>query len=121
MQATFTRIGMTNHSAYFVQVIINLIVEVCNGPDKACEDFTILTFIVPLNVVFWNACNNKCSFCDREMLIAAELLTCIGVLISFNYGFVTYSVAQYMTGALILFVSAEVLEGTHSSFCRSMM
>ena len=54
------------------------------------------------------------------MLIAAEVLTCIGVLISFNYGFVTYSVAQYMTGALILFVSAEVLEGTHSSFCRSI-
>ena len=41
--------------------IINFIVEVCNGPDKTCKDFTILTFIVPLSVLFWNACNNKCS------------------------------------------------------------
>jgi hypothetical protein len=47
----------------------------------------------------------------RQLLIAAEVLTCIGIAMSFNYGFITYSVSQYVSASLILFVSAEVLEG----------
>ena len=47
----------------------------------------------------------------RQLLIVAEVLTSIGIAMSFNYGFITYYVSQYVSASLILFVSAEVLEG----------
>nr|PNR48534.1 hypothetical protein PHYPA_013011 [Physcomitrium patens] len=43
------------------------------------------------------------------------ILTCIGEIISYDFGILPYSVTQYVTGAFILFVSAEVLEVTLAS------
>jgi hypothetical protein len=48
------------------------------------------------------------------LLVAAEILTCLGVLVSFDYGLMPYSVTQYISGALLMFISAEVLEGEFS-------
>lgn len=42
--------------------------------------------------------------------MASEIMVCIGILLSFNI-FIPYSVPQYVCSGLILFVSAEVLEG----------
>jgi hypothetical protein len=51
----------------------------------------------------------------RQLLVAAEILTCLGVLVSFDYGLMMpYSVTQYISGALLMFISAEVLEGEFS-------
>ncbi len=33
---------------------------------------------------------------------------------SFDYGLMPYSVTQYISGALLMFISAEVLEGEFS-------
>eukprot|EP01018_Ginkgo_biloba_P012638 Gb_38458 [translate_table: standard] len=64
--------------------------------------------VLPVNVVVGNYISNM--FEDRQILFAAEVFTCLGVLISFNVIF-PYSIGQYVTGAFITFVSAEVLEG----------
>jgi hypothetical protein len=42
--------------------------------------------------------------------VASEIMVCIGVLLSFHI-FSPYTVPQYVCSGLILFVSAEVLEG----------
>jgi hypothetical protein len=42
--------------------------------------------------------------------MASEIMVCIGIILSFNL-FIPYSVPQYVCSGLILFVSAEVLEG----------
>jgi hypothetical protein len=47
----------------------------------------------------------------RQLLIGAEILTCVGLVMSFDYKILPYTVTQYVTGGFILFVSAEVLEG----------
>lgn len=46
----------------------------------------------------------------RQILLASEIMVLIGVLLSFHL-FIPYSVPQYVCSGLILFVSAEVLEG----------
>ncbi len=48
------------------------------------------------------------------MLVAAEILTCLGVVVIVDNGLMPYSVTQYISGALLMFISAEVLEGEFS-------
>lgn len=46
----------------------------------------------------------------RQILLASEIVVCIGILLSFHI-INPYSVPQYVCSGLIVFVSAEVLEG----------
>ncbi|KAH9315758.1 hypothetical protein KI387_024385, partial [Taxus chinensis] len=64
--------------------------------------------VLPVNLIIGNYIGNM--FEERQLIIAAEILTCVGILISFKYP-THYSVAQYITGAFVTFISAEVLEG----------
>jgi hypothetical protein len=48
------------------------------------------------------------------LLVAAEILTCLGVVVIVDNGLMPYSVTQYISGALLMFISAEVLEGEFS-------
>lgn len=43
--------------------------------------------------------------------MASEIVVFLGILFSFNL-FIPYSVPQYVASGLIMFVAAEVLEGT---------
>eukprot|EP00268_Persea_americana_P039853 TRINITY_DN39509_c0_g1_i4.p1 TRINITY_DN39509_c0_g1~~TRINITY_DN39509_c0_g1_i4.p1 ORF type:complete len:359 (-),score=48.66 TRINITY_DN39509_c0_g1_i4:1003-1995(-) len=70
----------------------------------ACLGLTVL----PVNVVVGSYISNM--FEDRQILLAAEIMVCIGIFLSFHV-LVPYSVPQYVCSALITFVSAEVLEG----------
>ncbi|KAH9573003.1 hypothetical protein CY35_02G182800 [Sphagnum magellanicum] len=75
--------------------------------------------VLPVNWVIGSYASNI--FQDRQLLIAAEILTCLGVLVSFDYGLMPYSVTQYISGALLMFVSAEVLEGVNLSLLSKVM
>ena len=48
--------------------------------------------------------------CFRQILLASEIMVLIGVLLSFQV-IIPYSEPQYICSGLLLFVSAEVLEG----------
>lgn len=70
----------------------------------ACLGLTVL----PVNIVVGNYISNM--FEDRQILLTSEIMVCIGVLLSFHVIF-PYSEPQYICSGLLLFVSAEVLEG----------
>ncbi|KAM7256747.1 hypothetical protein ACFE04_012488 [Oxalis oulophora] len=80
----------------------------------ACLGLTVL----PVNIFVGNYVSNL--FEDRQILLASEIMVCIGVLLSFNL-FVPYTVAQYVSSGLIMFVSAEVLEGVNLSLLSRVM
>nr|XP_024377632.1 SPX domain-containing membrane protein At4g11810-like isoform X3 [Physcomitrium patens] len=75
--------------------------------------------VLPVNWVVGSYASNI--FEDRQLLVGSEILTCVGVIISFDFGILPYSVTQYVTGAFILFVSAEVLEGVNLSLLSKVM
>ncbi|CAK9216937.1 unnamed protein product [Sphagnum troendelagicum] len=75
--------------------------------------------VLPVNWVIGSYASNI--FQDRQLLVAAEILTCLGVLVSFDYGLMPYSVSQYISGALLMFISAEVLEGVNLSLLSKVM
>ncbi|XP_019055873.1 PREDICTED: SPX domain-containing membrane protein At4g22990-like, partial [Nelumbo nucifera] len=72
----------------------------------ACLGLTVL----PVNIVVGNYISNM--FEDRQILLASEIIVCIGILLSFHI-IIPYSVPQYVCSALITFVAAEVLEGKY--------
>uniref|UniRef100_A0A0C9S8G2 TSA: Wollemia nobilis Ref_Wollemi_Transcript_11264_2732 transcribed RNA sequence n=1 Tax=Wollemia nobilis TaxID=56998 RepID=A0A0C9S8G2_9CONI len=74
--------------------------------------------VLPVNIIVGNYIGNM--FEDRLLLIAAEILTCIGILITFKLP-IRYSVIQYVTGTFVTFVSAEVLEGVNLSLLSKVM
>ncbi|CAN1332403.1 SPX domain-containing membrane protein At4g22990, partial [Linum perenne] len=74
----------------------------------ACLGLTVL----PVNVVVGHYISNI--FEERQVLLASEIMVCIGILSSFHI-IIPYSAAQYVSSALITFVSAEVLEGVNLS------
>ncbi|XP_048227232.1 SPX domain-containing membrane protein At4g22990 isoform X2 [Ricinus communis] len=80
----------------------------------ACLGLTVL----PVNVVVGNYISNM--FEERQVLLASEIMVCIGILLSFNI-LIPYSVPQYVGSALITFVSAEVLEGVNLSLLSRVM
>ncbi|XP_039114110.1 SPX domain-containing membrane protein OsI_17046-like isoform X2 [Dioscorea cayenensis subsp. rotundata] len=63
--------------------------------------------VLPVNAIVGSYLTNI--FEDRQILLASEIMLLVGVILSFR---VTgpYSVSQYISSALITFVSAEVLE-----------
>ncbi|XP_045811619.1 SPX domain-containing membrane protein At4g22990-like isoform X1 [Trifolium pratense] len=70
----------------------------------ACLGLTVL----PVNIVVGSYISNM--FEDRQILLTSEIMVCIGVLLSFHV-IIPYTVLQYVCSGLLLFVSAEVLEG----------
>jgi len=46
----------------------------------------------------------------RQILLASEIMVCIGIVLSFHI-VIPYTVPQYVISGFIMFVSAEVLEG----------
>lgn len=80
----------------------------------ACLGLTVL----PVNVFVGSYISNM--FEERQVLLASEILVCIGILLSFHV-LIPYSVPQYVSSALITFVSAEVLEGVNLSLLSRVM
>ncbi|KAK8533181.1 hypothetical protein V6N13_046341 [Hibiscus sabdariffa] len=80
----------------------------------ACLGLTVL----PVNIVVGSYISNM--FEDRQILLASEIMVCIGILLSFNM-IIPYTVPQYVCSGLIMFVSAEVLEGVNLSLLSRVM
>lgn len=80
----------------------------------ACLGLTVL----PVNLVVGSYISNM--FEDRQILLTSEIMVCIGVLFSFHL-FIPYTVGQYICSGLLLFVSAEVLEGVNLSLLSRVM
>ncbi|CAN8325644.1 unnamed protein product [Cochlearia groenlandica] len=80
----------------------------------ACLGLTVL----PVNIVIGSYICNM--FEDRQILLVSEIMVCVGILLSFNV-FVPYTVPQYVCSGLIMFVSAEVLEGVNLSLLSRVM
>ncbi|KAL0700382.1 hypothetical protein Bca4012_056504 [Brassica carinata] len=74
--------------------------------------------VLPVNVIVGHYLSNK--FEERKVLLASEIMLCIGILFSFHI-IVPYSVPQYVASALLTFVSAEVLEGVNLSLLSRVM
>ncbi|CAN6562748.1 unnamed protein product [Malus baccata var. baccata] len=80
----------------------------------ACLGLTVL----PVNVVIGSYVSNM--FEERQVLLVSEILVCIGILLSFHV-LIPYSMAQYVSSALLTFVAAEVLEGVNLSLLSRVM
>ncbi|GMP96130.1 hypothetical protein CsSME_00044911 [Camellia sinensis var. sinensis] len=80
----------------------------------ACLGLTVL----PINIVVGSYISNM--FEDRQILLASEIMVCLGILLSFQI-VIPYSVPQYVCSGLIMFVSAEVLEGVNLSLLSRVM
>ncbi|OVA11870.1 SPX [Macleaya cordata] len=80
----------------------------------ACLGLTVL----PVNIVVGSYISNM--FEDRQILLASEIMVCIGILLSFHI-ISPYSVPQYVCSAFITFVFAEVLEGVNLSLLSRVM
>ncbi|XP_058779153.1 SPX domain-containing membrane protein At4g22990-like isoform X2 [Vicia villosa] len=80
----------------------------------ACLGLTVL----PVNLVVGNYISNM--FEDRQLLLTSEIMVFIGVLLSFHV-FFPYSEPQYICSGLLVFVSAEVLEGVNLSLLSRVM
>ncbi|XP_010255559.1 PREDICTED: SPX domain-containing membrane protein At4g22990 [Nelumbo nucifera] len=80
----------------------------------ACLGLTVL----PVNIVVGSYISNM--FEDRQILLASEVMVCIGILLSFHI-ISPYSVPQYVFSALVTFVAAEVLEGVNLSLLSRVM
>ncbi|KAL9350042.1 hypothetical protein Peur_057297 [Populus x canadensis] len=80
----------------------------------ACLGLTVL----PVNIVVGSYISNM--FEDRQILLTSEIMVCIGILLSFHI-ISPYTVPQYVCSGLIMFVSAEVLEGVNLSLLSRVM
>ncbi|XP_049399284.1 SPX domain-containing membrane protein At4g22990-like isoform X1 [Solanum stenotomum] len=80
----------------------------------ACLGLTVL----PVNILVGSYISNI--FEDRQILLASEIMVCLGILMSFQ-AIIPYSVPQYVCSGLLMFVSAEVLEGVNLSLLSRVM
>ncbi|KAK4802168.1 hypothetical protein SAY86_000371 [Trapa natans] len=80
--------------------------------------FCIGLTVLPVNVIVGSYISNM--FEERQILLASEILVCVGILLSFHV-IVQYTVPQYVISGLIMFVSAEVLEGVNLSLLSRVM
>lgn len=80
----------------------------------ACLGLTVL----PVNIVVGSYISNM--FQERQILLASEIIVFIGILFSFHF-IVPYTIPQYVCSGLIMFVSAEVLEGVNLSLLSRVM
>ncbi|KAA8521968.1 hypothetical protein F0562_012718 [Nyssa sinensis] len=80
----------------------------------ACLGLTVL----PVNIFVGSYISNM--FEDRQILLASEIMVLVGIILSFHL-MIPYSVPQYVCSGLIMFVSAEVLEGVNLSLLSRVM
>ncbi|KAK7279892.1 hypothetical protein RJT34_24951 [Clitoria ternatea] len=80
----------------------------------ACLGLTVL----PVNIMVGSYISNI--FEDRQILLASEIMVLVGILFSFHIIF-PYSQPQYICSGLLMFVSAEVLEGVNLSLLSRVM
>ncbi|XP_026407016.1 SPX domain-containing membrane protein At4g22990-like [Papaver somniferum] len=80
----------------------------------ACLGITVL----PVNIFVGSYVSNM--FEDRQILLASEIMVCIGILSSFHI-ISPYSAPQYICSAFITFVFAEVLEGVNLALLSRVM
>ncbi|KAL0295926.1 UNVERIFIED_CONTAM: SPX domain-containing membrane protein [Sesamum radiatum] len=80
----------------------------------ACLGLTVL----PVNIIVGSYISNM--YEDRQILLASEIMVLLGIIFSFNF-IIPYSVPQYVCSGLIMFVSAEVLEGVNLSLLSRVM
>ncbi|KAJ9555253.1 hypothetical protein OSB04_009867 [Centaurea solstitialis] len=74
--------------------------------------------VLPVNMIVGSNISNM--FEDRQILLASEVMVCLGIIGNFNI-LSPYTVTQYVTSGLIMFVSAEVLEGVNLSLLSRVM
>ncbi|KAJ0264809.1 SPX domain-containing membrane protein [Hirschfeldia incana] len=74
--------------------------------------------VLPVNLVVGSYISNM--FEDRQILLASEIMVCVGILLSFHV-VIPYTVPQYVISGFIMFVSAEVLEGVNLSLLSRVM
>ncbi|KAJ8767630.1 hypothetical protein K2173_018188 [Erythroxylum novogranatense] len=74
--------------------------------------------VLPVNLVVGSYISNM--FEDRQILLASEIMVCIGILLSFHIIW-KYTVPQYVISGLVMFVAAEVLEGVNLSLLSRVM
>ncbi|KAJ4775244.1 SPX domain-containing membrane protein [Rhynchospora pubera] len=74
--------------------------------------------VLPVNAAIGSYISNM--FEDRQILLGSEIMVLIGIIFSFHVTR-SYTVPQYVTSALITFVSAEVLEGVNLALLSSVM
>ncbi|KAI7755195.1 hypothetical protein M8C21_005708, partial [Ambrosia artemisiifolia] len=63
--------------------------------------------VIPVNMIVGSNINNM--FEDRQILLASEIMVCLGIAANFHI-IEPYTVTQYVVSGLVTFVSAEVLE-----------
>ncbi|XP_058769837.1 SPX domain-containing membrane protein At4g22990-like isoform X1 [Vicia villosa] len=74
--------------------------------------------VLPINVIVGSYISNL--FDDRQILLASEIMVLIGIVSAFHV-IVPYSQLQYICSGLLMFVSAEVLEGINLSLLSRVM
>ncbi|KAI3687502.1 hypothetical protein L1987_81199 [Smallanthus sonchifolius] len=74
--------------------------------------------VLPVNMIVGSNISNM--FEDRQILLASEIMVCLGIVASFHI-IIPYTVTQYVTSGLVMFVSAEVLEGVNLSLLSRVM
>ncbi|KAI3792501.1 hypothetical protein L2E82_06383 [Cichorium intybus] len=74
--------------------------------------------VLPVNIIIGSNISNI--FEDRQILLASEVLVCLGILASFHL-IIPYTQTQYVISGLVMFVSAEVLEGVNLSLLSRVM
>ncbi|XP_020690152.1 SPX domain-containing membrane protein Os06g0129400 [Dendrobium catenatum] len=74
--------------------------------------------VLPVNAIVGSYISNL--FEDRKILLASEIMMLLGIALSFHVTS-SYTVIQYVSSALITFVSAEVLEGVNLSLLSRVM
>ncbi|KAH7285458.1 hypothetical protein KP509_33G029100 [Ceratopteris richardii] len=76
--------------------------------------------VLPSSVVVANYISNK--FQERVIIMWTVILTVVGVSGSLSFApFIQYTTVQYVTAALVLFISTNVLEGVGMSLLAKMM
>ncbi|GFQ04312.1 spx domain-containing membrane protein at4g22990 [Phtheirospermum japonicum] len=80
--------------------------------------FCVGLTVLPVNIVVGSYISNM--YEDRQILLASEIVVFLGILFSFHF-IIPYSVLQYVCSGLIMFVSAEVLEGVNLSLLSRVM
>lgn len=76
--------------------------------------------VLPISAVVGNCISNI--YEDRLVVLWTQIFTGVGVLVILCYGpFLPYNAYQYVTAAVIIFVSTNVLEGVNMSLLSKVM
>ncbi|CAI8604413.1 unnamed protein product [Vicia faba] len=74
--------------------------------------------VLPINVIVGSYVSNM--FDDRQILLTSEIMVLIGIISAFHV-IMPYTELQYICSGLLMFVSAEVLEGINLSLLSRVM